>query len=533
MELYTVSPPHSMKNKLDHMSAAHNNSIRILGVAFEPWETEIAAATIQKLREVTLVSESALLITDIWQIRCHNAIKNLERIKKEYEISVYSLEEEFLYWQSERFIGLEGNLQIYNWAIKNDLDRSTRIVSVSDHIFSCYERSPFYKTLSPYEKESIFYSQCAKICNIIDEFQPNLIFCIERNYLGKNIVASLAKSKDIHMETLIFSRIKNYYYFNDNFAMCSSSKLFKRVKEISEVPLERAIHFLEEREQEGKKIQPLYSGMTEDCLDRLAYAQEHPMRRVISEGIITAYDLCKRLRERDSWFLPNSNKRYASVWWRAWIYVLMNYLRKSKFTLWGIRGSIRYVPDFPFIYYPLHYRPESSTLTLGNGSDDESAIEFICRRLPFGLKLAVKENPSMIGDRRDSFYRNLNSMEGVVLIDPFVSTIELANKSIGVIGVSGTALLEAGLKGIPAHAVGEPEFKDFLTSNGWDAVERFLVDCVRGKAKPCKESLTRYLAFVLESKIDVELGWSSVSSKENVNAVSNKIAIGLQKALVP
>jgi hypothetical protein len=270
--------------------------------------------------------------------------------------------------------------------------------------------------------------------------------------------------------------------------------------------------------------------MTESILEKLIRAKQRPLKTILSNGLFTVRNLRRRIIKRDQDFLPNTN-RYGSNWWRVWIYVLMNYLRESRFILFGIPNAIKSVPDFPYIYYPLHYRPESSTLTLGNGVDDESAIEFICRRLPYGLKLAVKENPSIIGDRRSGFYRKLMSIEGVVLVDPLVSTARLADKSLGIIGISGTALLEAGLKGIPSHAIGEPEFKDFLTSSGFDSVEKFLVDCTKQKAKSCKESLIRYLALVFESKIDVQLGWDAVSSKENIDLAANNIADGLVRTI--
>jgi len=506
------------------------DSIRILGIAFEPWETEIVAASILKLRGMVTVAESALLIGDIWQIKRYSAIKNLERIKKEYDITAYSLEEEFLSWQYREFADSNDSYRIYKWAIEKNLSRSTRVLALSDHIFSCYERSPYYLPLISKEKEAILYSQYQKVSSVINDFDPNLILCIDTNYLIKNIVADLAKSQAIRMMTLINSRVNNYYYFTDNFGLGSSPKLCERLKVIPKNSLEFAESFAKSREKQDPNSQNLYSGMTESILEQLIRAKQKPLKSVLSNGLFAARDLFRRIIERDRSGIPNTN-RYGSDWRRVWIYVLMNYLRKSRFILFGIPNAIKSVPDFPYIYYPLHYRPENSTLTLGNGADDESAIEFICRRLPYGLKLAIKENPSMVGDRRSSFYRKFMSVEGVVLVDPLVSTAKLADKSLGVIGISGTALLEAGLKGIPSHAIGEPEFKEFLTSSGFDSVEKFLVDCTQQKAQSCKESLIRYLALIFEWKIDVQLGWDAVSSKENIDLAANNIADGLVRTI--
>ena len=87
--------------------------------------------------------------------------------------------------------------------------------------------------------------------------------------------------------------------------------------------------------------------------------------------------------------------------------------------------------------------------------------------------MVVKENPMMIGDRRKKFYRWVSRQASVILVDPLMSSYELIINSKGVIGISGTALLEAAILGKPTHAFGHPEFRDFMTSSGYDDLDKF------------------------------------------------------------
>ncbi len=510
-----------------------NKNKRILGVCFEPWETEIVASTISILTQKGVFSESALLIGDIFQIRFPYAIKKLNSIISDYAIQSFSLKDEFFSWQNKGFSKANSGIKINNWAVLNNLSRSTRTLFNSDHVFSCYERFPYYKPLSQVEKETIFYDICLKISQAIDNFKPEVIFCLEHNYVVKNIVSDIAKANNIQMETLIYSRIKNYYYFSDSFGMKFSEKMLKLYDKVSDSSMSAAINFVNDRATQTNKA-PLYIGCTEIKVSALFGAKKKPIQAVCADGFKLAKNFALKIRDRirssDIIALPNT-ERYGSVWWRTDIYHILNFFRNFRYTFFGIRKAISSIPEIPYILYPLHYRPESSTLTLGVGAKDEDAITFICRRLPFGVKLAVKENPAMIGDRRNSFYRKIAAIDGVVLIDPLLSTIELVKKSIGVIGISNTTLLEAGLEDVPSHAMGEPEFKEFLTSSGWDLVEKFMVDCSKGTATSCKDSLIHYLAYVFDSKIDVDLGWPSVETKESVFFAANKIANGLLKII--
>lgn len=191
--------------------------MKVLGIAFEPWETEIVAAVNAQLSELSCCDESCIFIADFYQLHRHLPSENLARIAQEYEQKLYTLQDEFYKWQEYKDSLISYDSEILRWAQKHNLKSSTRVLEFSDHIFSCFERTPYYRPMTQKAKSAVFYYYAIKIEEVLEEFKPDLVWCIERNYLAKNIFAALCDSRKIPMQTLINSRLSNYWYFSDSF----------------------------------------------------------------------------------------------------------------------------------------------------------------------------------------------------------------------------------------------------------------------------------------------------------------------------
>lgn len=121
-------------------------------------------------------------------------------------------------------------------------------------------------------------------------------------------------------------------------------------------------------------------------------------------------------------------------------------------------------PDFeePFVYLPLQYTPEISTLTHGlRWEDQANLVSNLAKYLPAGLRLYVKDHTSMLGRRSGAFYRQLRKHYNVTLVSPFVSTFELICKSRAVATITSTAGWEAFVLGKPVLVFGEVFFQEF------------------------------------------------------------------------
>lgn len=112
-----------------------------------------------------------------------------------------------------------------------------------------------------------------------------------------------------------------------------------------------------------------------------------------------------------------------------------------------------------YIYYALHYAPESSVNGLEPYFVDQlRAVDAILLNLPPGCHLVVKEHPAMVGLRPLGFYRELRRRPGLVLLLPSQDSRALIAGASIVASVTGTVGLEAWLMGKPCLLFGRNFF---------------------------------------------------------------------------
>ncbi|MBL8956839.1 MAG: hypothetical protein JNK82_39060 [Myxococcaceae bacterium] len=125
----------------------------------------------------------------------------------------------------------------------------------------------------------------------------------------------------------------------------------------------------------------------------------------------------------------------------------------------------------PFVYLPLHYQPEKTTLPDGLRFTDQLHIaEVLAASLPAGWKLYVKEHARQFNlsyglrgttwskGRSMHFYRRLAALRGVELVDLDVPSADLAASSRAVATVTGTSGWEALQMGKPVLVFGSAWF---------------------------------------------------------------------------
>lgn len=176
--------------------------------------------------------------------------------------------------------------------------------------------------------------------------------------------------------------------------------------------------------------------------------------------------------------------------------------------------------DIPEKYFliPLHYRPESSTLTQGFGVADEDLVEEVSKileEMDSAITCVVLENPSMVGLRRNSTYKSFLCRDNVLLADPALETQSLVQNALGVLTVSGTAALEASLHDVPVHVVGRPDYLEAMQSVGFESIGLFLESAASLSAPSSASSVRKYIDRMRTEGEKGSLGWSSVKSEKN------------------
>ena len=107
-----------------------------------------------------------------------------------------------------------------------------------------------------------------------------------------------------------------------------------------------------------------------------------------------------------------------------------------------------------YVYMPLHLIPESSTFSVAPMYVNElTIIEAVSKSLPAGWWLYVKEHQAMLGERATSFYKLVNRLPNVkmVQLNYYQDPKPWIMKSKGVVTISGTTAYEAAL--LQRHAI--------------------------------------------------------------------------------
>jgi hypothetical protein len=158
-----------------------------------------------------------------------------------------------------------------------------------------------------------------------------------------------------------------------------------------------------------------------------------------------------------------------------------------------------------YFFWALHARPEGSVQALSGGVDEISILKHFASLLPDGVILNVKENALMIGRRKVGFYRDLNSIKNINIVGLNENTYELIINAQGVVGLTGTVLLESAILNIPCFTFAEPEFKAFIYSSDSLVPRDFIGLSIARSLPVICNSIYGYLTYCLTSGVDAPL----------------------------
>lgn len=162
-------------------------------------------------------------------------------------------------------------------------------------------------------------------------------------------------------------------------------------------------------------------------------------------------------------------------------------------------------PGKKFIYVPLHYQPECSTVTLGGVYDDQILmIETLAASLPSDWVIYVKEHPgqwlprgyNFFGYRYERYYQAIARIKNVSLIPIDTDTFLLIQKAQAVATVTGTAGWEAVLRQKPALVFGFAWYRDcpgVKLVDGTESCRRAIEGIANGTASPTKTEIVNFL----------------------------------------
>ncbi|PWM47156.1 MAG: hypothetical protein DBX47_01050 [Clostridiales bacterium] len=147
-----------------------------------------------------------------------------------------------------------------------------------------------------------------------------------------------------------------------------------------------------------------------------------------------------------------------------------------------------------YIYYPLHYQPEASTIVCAQKYEKQLIyIDHIAKSLPADTLLYLKEHYVLLGHKEISFYKEIKRYPNVVLVSPWDDGKKLIMNSQAVITLTGTAGWEAMLLRKPVILGGHIFFDNAPGIMQTNEIYQNYTSLIQSWEKPEREEIINYL----------------------------------------
>jgi hypothetical protein len=199
-----------------------------------------------------------------------------------------------------------------------------------------------------------------------------------------------------------------------------------------------------------------------------------------------------------------------------------------------------------YVYYPLQYQPERTSIPMGGLFTDQLlALDILTHSLPPGWTVYVKEHPRQFTGvvpqsirlaRSKQFYKTLCNYDDkkVRLVSPSVSSDELIRNSKCVATLTGTTGWEAVQRGIPAVVFGVPWYircPGVYAVTSVDSCSKVMGEIAAGKTNVPRDQLESYVRWVNTKGsfqgYFADVFKSNLSAEENARSYAEAIATRL------
>lgn len=150
-----------------------------------------------------------------------------------------------------------------------------------------------------------------------------------------------------------------------------------------------------------------------------------------------------------------------------------------------------------FVYYPLHV-PADVALTLRSPEwlDQYALVDCLCRSVPPGYRVAIKEHPALVGALSVRRLRDLlRRHDNLTLLNPALNNYEVLERAAAVVTVNSKAGAEALLKERPVLVLGDAFYRDCALVrrvDGWRWIPGAVTDLLREPPGVSENDVRRY-----------------------------------------
>lgn len=370
-----------------------------------------------------------------------------------------------------------------------------------------YHYRYFWKYVSDIEQLNWLILNYKNTEKILDEFEPDVILSCDNEELGHCALREVCYYKNIPFICVDYPKYDIYKTFSYNLGLHVNRYLekgYENNKSKDDDYLKEEMNFISDFREKEKIMHEMFKndfeGTTQykpDSLWKSFKIFYHLCRLLYNQDIIAKNDIIKK----------SNPVIYPSSW--GYIKYFVNLLVRKQILMRRNNYFNLPVEGEKYVYMPLHLIPEATTFTLSPFYVNElTIIEAVSKSLPAGWKLYVKEHQAMVGERSIEFYKKVNRLPNVKMVqmnyykDPKPWIV----KSQGVITISGTTAYEAAVLG--KHSI---VFSDvpFSMIEGVERVRSYedLPNAIREFRKPLhnEHSCAAYIKTIKEFGMPVDL----------------------------
>ena len=281
---------------------------------------------------------------------------------------------------------------------------------------------------------------------MLDEFNPDLIVNSDNEELGRCVLREVAHRRDIPNICVEYPRYENYMMHTFNLGLCIDKGFLKAYENALSKPeeeLKDELNYVRDFRTKNNIMNNIWrnditSKYKPDTVTKDFYHFVRILWLFFKQDIING-----------NYWVKNKNYVLNPNTWGYIKYFLYFYIRKAILMR---KNSIFKTPveGQKYLYMPLHLIPESTTFVLSPMYVNElTIIEAISKSLPAGWMLYVKEHQAMVGERSLDFYKKVNRLSNVkmVQLNYYSDPKPWIVKSHGVVTISGTTAYEAVMLG--------------------------------------------------------------------------------------
>ncbi len=481
------------------MSRSKASIKHIFLLADQPWQTLVMRDISICITKIRPDLQPVIVTTDYFTfIHGQGILRDLDNLPG---IILETQEDIYWSWQAKQKEHTdELSVFLKNWEAENCSNRSLDAIEKTNQWVFGDERSFFYLPLNSYWKKRILIDSIKHTERIVSKYSPIFIVSIERSTLLTNLLHTKATKLSIPFYSFIPSRINHSWLLRESLGRGVSKQMLTDMNSLSPLEISRGRELIEKLTVNKRGI---YNSTQHELRNSYSLRKEKPLWTLL----LDLRRLAGRMYDR---FFRQRRIYYGRIVRLEQNLVNLTIMEIKK-TFLFFAHSIRFAkcgitspPDCQYFLWALHARPEGSVLVLGDALDEIQVLKDISAKVPKGKFLVVKENPEMYGMRSRNFYRDLVACNSIILADPFADTWKFLEQCSGVIGMSGTILLEGEFVGKKSLALGKPEFDEIISYRGIEDLDKFFTNSnVVGVYEP-SEKVVRYVAQILKETTGID-----------------------------